>query len=192
MLPTKTILPFILSLLLMLLTASTLVSTQLFAQSPLTLKKANQWQGVAFPEFELMDQDKTVRKNSDFLGQWIVYFFYPKDRTPGCTEEAKNFVADHQKFTALETSIVGISYDDSESHKDFANTYDMKFTLLADVKKKLTKSLKVDRFLPWPHPSRQSFLVNPKGIIVKHYEAVDPKEHSAELLVDIVKLKQTK
>lgn len=188
MLPTKTILP----LLLTLLATSTLTSPRAFTQDVLTQKKANQWQGVAFPEFELMDQNKTVRKNSDFLGQWVVYFFYPKDRTPGCTEEAKNFVADYQKFTALETAIVGISYDDPESHKDFADTYEMKFTLLADVNKKLTKSLKVDSFLPWPHPSRQSFLVNPEGIIVKHYGSVDPKEHSAELLVDIARVKQAK
>jgi len=180
------------SFLLALLVSLIVVPQQAFAQDVLTSNKANQWQGIAFPEFELMDQNNTVRKNNDFLGQWVVYFFYPKDRTPGCTEEAKNFVADQQKFTDLNTAIVGISYDDPASHKDFAETYEMKFTLLADVDKKLTKSLKVDSFFPWPHPSRQSFLVNPKGIIVKHYDPVDPSVHSAELLADINAIKQTK
>ena len=153
--------------------------------SPHTLTEGNKWQGVAFPQFELMDQDKAIRNNKDFSKQWVVYFFYPKDRTLGCTEEAKNFVNDYSQYAELNTALVGISYDDSESHKDFADTYEMKFTLLADVDKKLTKSLDVDSFLPWPHPSRESFLVNPKGVIVKHYEDVDPSVHSAELLADI-------
>jgi len=153
--------------------------------SQTTSAGANRWQGVPFPKFELFDQNKVTKNNKDFSNQWVVYFFYPKDRTPGCTEEAKNFVDDYNQFTALKTAIVGISYDDSESHKDFADTYEMQFTLLADVDKKLTKSLDVDSFLPWPHPSRESFLVNPKGIIVKHYKDVDPSVHSAELLVDI-------
>jgi len=159
-------------------------SSKVFAQDG-----SNRWQGISFPNFELMDQNKTLKKNSDYLNQWVVYFFYPKDRTPGCTEEAKNFVEDYQKFTVLNTALVGISYDDPDSHKDFADTYEMKFTLLADVDKKLTKSLKVDSFLPWPHPNRQSFLVNPDGIIVKHYPNVDPSVHSAELLADLERIK---
>ena len=166
-----------------LMIVSVLLSSLLFSQH--SLSAGNRWQGVVFPEFELLDQNKAIKNNTDFSNQWVVYFFYPKDRTSGCTEEAKNFVDDYSQYTALKTAIVGISYDDSESHKDFADTYEMQFTLLADVDKKLTKALGVDSFLPWPHPSRESFLVNPAGIIVKHYQDVDPSVHSTELLIDI-------
>ena len=66
----------------------------------------------------------------------------------------------------------------------------MKFTLLADVDHKLTKALDVDSLFPWPHPSRQTFLVNQKGNIVKHYDNVDPDTHSSQLLKDIKLLQQ--
>lgn len=152
--------------------------------------KANRWQGVPFPQFELADQNSAIKSNKDFQSKWVVYYFYPKDKTPGCTTEAKNFVDAYAKFKALNTEIVGISYDDSESHKDFAETYDLKFTLLADVDRKLTKSLEVDSLFPWPHPSRETFLVNQKGNIVKHYDDVDPDTHSFQLLKDIKLLQQ--
>ncbi|MGB0495495.1 MAG: peroxiredoxin [Kangiellaceae bacterium] len=157
--------------------------TNLFAE-------ANKWQGVPFPSFELADQNNTIKSNNDFKDQWVVYYFYPKDKTPGCTVEAKNFVEDFKKYGKLNTRIVGISYDSVESHKDFADTYEMKFTLLADTERKLTKALDVDSLFPWPHPSRQTFLVNNKGIIVKHYKEVDPDNHSSKLLKDLGLLQQ--
>ncbi len=155
-----------------------------------TFAKGNRWQGVPFPQFELADQNSAVKTNKDFDGQWVVYYFYPKNHTPGCSTEAQNFADTNSQFLELKTSIVGISYDDSESHKDFADTYGIKFTLLADVDRKLTKALDVDNFFPWPHPSRQTFLVNPKGSIVKHYKDVDPDTHSSQLLKDIKLLQQ--
>ena len=152
--------------------------------------KGNRWQGVPFPQFELADQNKNIKSNKDFSNKWVVYYFYPKDRTPGCTTEAKNFATENALFDSLNTQIVGISYDDSDSHKDFAEIYDVKFTLLADVDHKLTKALDVDSIFPWPHPSRQTFLVNDKGNIVKHYDDVDPDTHSSQLLKDIKMFQQ--
>jgi len=149
---------------------------------------SNRWEGLVFPSFSLADQHGKVRNNDDFKNKWLIVYFYPKDRTPGCTIEAQKFVDDYTQFQELNTEIVGVSYDSVQSHKDFADTYEMKFTLLADVEKKLSKAMDVDRFLPWPHPSRQTFLIDPKGVIVKHYEDVDPKTHSKELLVDIKSL----
>ena len=158
--------------------------------STFTNAKGNRWQGVPFPQFELADQNKDIKSNKDFSDKWVVYYFYPKDRTPGCTTEAKNFAKKNTLFDSLNTKIVGISYDDSDSHKDFAEIYDVKFTLLADVDHKLTKALDVDSLFPWPHPSRQTFLVNEKGNIVKHYDKVDPDTHSSQLLKDIKLLQQ--
>ncbi len=152
--------------------------------------KGNRWQGVPFPQFELADQNEEIKNNRDFKNKWVVYYFYPKDKTPGCTTEAKNFANQQASFDSLNTKIVGISYDDSASHKDFAEIYDVKFTLLADVDHKLTKALDVDSLFPWPHPSRQTFLVNQKGNIVKHYKDVDPDSHSSQLLKDIKLLQQ--
>jgi len=151
---------------------------------------SNRWEGQNFPSFNLADQHGEIKSNNDYKNKWLIVYFYPKDRTPGCTVEAQNFVNDYAQFQTLNTEIVGVSYDSVESHKDFADTYEMKFTLLADTEKKLSKTMDVDRFLPWPHPSRQTFLVDPKGIIVKHYKDVDPKTHSKELLVDLRELVQ--
>jgi thioredoxin-dependent peroxiredoxin len=152
----------------------------------------NRWEGQPFAQFELADQHGKIKKNDDFAGQWKVVYFYPKDRTPGCTVEAQNFVDDYAKYQANNVAIIGVSYDDVESHKDFSDTYEMPFTLLADVDKKLAKAMDVDRILPWPHPSRQTFIVNPEGTIVKHFESVDPKSHSKELLATFSKLVKEK
>lgn len=146
------------------------------------LASSNQWEGVPLTEFELLDQNGKTRNNQEFKGRWLVLYFYPKDKTPGCTVEAQNFTNDYSKYQALNTKIVGVSYDDVESHKEFANDYNMPFTLLADTEATLSKAMKVDRILPWPHASRQTFLVNPEGVIVHHFKDVSPQKHSAELL----------
>lgn len=143
---------------------------------------ANQWEGVPLVEFKLQDQFGLEKSNKDFLGSWLVLYFYPKDKTPGCTLEAQNFTDDYAKFQLLNTQIIGVSYDDVASHKDFSDTYEMPFILLSDVDKTLTKALDVDSIFPWPHASRQTFIINPEGIIMKHYSEVTPKTHSKELL----------
>lgn len=154
------------------------------------LAESNRWQGQPLAKFSLADQHGNIKSNRDFTGKWAVIYFYPKDRTPGCTVEAQNFVNDFKSFQSLNTEIVGVSYDDTESHKDFSDTYEMQFTLLADTEHDFSKAMDVDRILPWPHPSRQTFLVDPKGIIVKHYKDVTPKSHSKELLADIKKFQK--
>ncbi|MET1255822.1 peroxiredoxin [Aliikangiella maris] len=151
----------------------------------------NQWQGVPFPEFSLLDQHGEVRTNKDYTGRWLIVYFYPKDKTPGCTVEAQNFTDDYQLFKSLNTEILGVSYDDVDSHKEFADLYNMPFSLLADTEATLSKKLKVDRLLPWPHASRQTFLVDPSGKIVHHFAEVTPKKHSKELLQLIKKLNQS-
>jgi peroxiredoxin Q/BCP len=154
----------------------------------LSLANANQWEGQSVPEFSLSNQHGQVITNKDLLGKWTVLYFYPKDKTPGCTIEAQKFTDDYEKYQSRNVQIIGVSYDDVESHKDFAETYDMPFMLLADTEKKLGKAMKVHRILPLPHTARETFLVNPKGIIVKHYKKVSPKNHSEQLLKDLALL----
>jgi thioredoxin-dependent peroxiredoxin len=151
---------------------------------------ASEWQDVPLVDFSLKDQTGQLRSSSEFKGRWLVLYFYPKDKTPGCTVEAQNFTQDYEKYKQLDTEIVGVSYDDVASHKDFSDTYDMPFALLADTDKQLAKALKVDRIFPWPHASRQTFIIDPKGVIKKHYADVSPKQHSNELLQALTELQQ--
>lgn len=155
------------------------------------LAKANQWEGVPLVNFNLQDQNGKSLSNKDFKGSWLVLYFYPKDKTPGCTVEAQNFTDDFAKYKALNTKILGVSYDDVDSHKEFADLYNLPFSLLADVDAELSSAMGVDRILPWPHASRQTFLVNPEGTIVHHFKKVKPNDHSKELLT-LLKQLQTK
>ncbi|MGX5174756.1 peroxiredoxin [Aliikangiella sp. IMCC44653] len=150
--------------------------------SMLSNASVNQWEGLTFPSFSLYDQSNQLVSNKNYAGKWLVVYFYPKDKTPGCTVEAQNFTDSYAQFKQLNTDIVGVSYDSVTSHKEFADLYQLPFSLLADTEATLSKALKVDRLLPWPHASRQTFLVNPDGIIVKHFADVKPNSHAAELL----------
>lgn len=171
---------------------SALISTLIFVFSLQVTANTNKWEGTPLPQFSLSDQDGKLKTNKDLLGKWQIVYFYPKDKTPGCTIEAQNFTDDFAKYQSLGVNIVGVSYDDVASHRDFADTYEIPFTLLADTDAKLSKALKVDKLFPWPHASRQTFIVDPKGTIVKHIKKVSPKSHSKELLAWFKSAKETK
>src|SRR6266850_5856777 len=97
--------------------------------------------GQPFPQFALQNQDGKTVKLSDFAGKWLVVYFYPKDDTPGCTIQGKSFTATKDEFDAAGISVVGVSQDDVESHKNFCNKFDFKVDLLADTDGKLMKEL---------------------------------------------------
>jgi len=157
----------------------------------LSLAHASGFEGVAAPAFALPDQHGKTRTLDDFAGRWLVLYFYPKDNTPGCTTEAKNFARDYGKFTAINTEIVGVSLDDVASHKDFADTVGAKFPLLADTDKQAAKAYKVlTSFGPVDYTKRQTFVINPEGLVVKHYTDVDADAHSAQLLADLAGLQK--
>lgn len=152
----------------------------------------NNWEGRELVNFSLQDQTGKLQTNKDFLGKWLVLYFYPKDKTPGCTVEAQHFTDDYSQYKKLGAEIVGVSLDGVESHKAFADTYKMPFKLLADAKSQLSEAMKVKNYFPWPHASRQTFLVNPQGVIVKHFKSVDPKTHSKQLINELKKRIQVK
>lgn len=96
-------------------------------------------EGKNAPAFNLKDQnDKTLSLN-DFKGQKVVLYFYPKDDTSGCTAEACNFRDELPAFNGLNAVILGVSPDSVESHKKFADKYNLTFTLLSDEKKELVQ-----------------------------------------------------
>jgi len=153
-----------------------------------TANAAN-WQGALAPELMIKNQHNKVVSIKDYQGSWLVLYFYPKDETPGCTLEANNFRKDYQKYLELNTKIVGISVDDVESHQGFITNHKLPFDLLADVEGKVSKSYKVLLNLGLTKlAKRQTFIVDPDGTIVKHYNDVTPKSHSNQLLEDLPKL----
>ena len=142
--------------------------------------------GAAAPEFELPDQDGQLHSLEDYRDQWVVLYFYPKDETPGCTTEACEFRDNIFAFRDLNAQIVGVSLDDVESHKAFAENHGLPFPLLADVDGKAATAYGVKtRMLGMEVAKRQTFIISPDGTIAKHYEKVDPAAHSKEVLADL-------
>lgn len=142
--------------------------------------------GSAAPGFHLQDQNGEWHDLKDYRGSWLAVYFYPKDDTPGCTKEACNFRDNIYAFKAIGASVVGISVDDVDSHREFSDKYKLPFVILADHTGSTAESYGVLR--DWKVTkiaSRQSFLVNPDGVIVKHYEDVDPENHTQEVLSDL-------
>lgn len=142
--------------------------------------------GSDAPSFKLQDQNGDWHALGDYRGQWLAVYFYPRDDTPGCTTEACNFRDNIYAFKAIGATVVGISVDDVESHKEFSDKYKLPFTILADEDGTTAKAYGVLRdYKLLKLASRQSFLVDPEGKIAKHYDDVDPDKHTDEVLADI-------
>ena len=128
----------------------------------------------------------------DFKGKWLVLYFYPKDKTPGCSKEAANFRDRQDQYGKLNAAVVGVSLDDVASHKDFADTLKLPFTLLSDSDKSTAKAYDVlFEMGPMTYTERQTFLINPDGTIVKHYPKVNPDSHADEVLKDLAALQKS-
>ncbi|MFO1392024.1 MAG: peroxiredoxin [Agitococcus sp.] len=147
------------------------------------------WVGTAAPQIALPDQTGKIRQLSDFKGKWLVLYFYPKNHTSGCTEEAKRFAENFAQFQKQNIAIIGVSLDSVESHKKFAQDLKLPFTLLSDSNKTLSKELGVlQGFGAFSFASRQTFLIDPQGTIVYHYDDVNPQHHATQILEDVKRL----
>jgi thioredoxin-dependent peroxiredoxin len=136
--------------------------------------------GQMAPNFTLPSQDGSDISLNSFRGKWVVLYFYPKDMTTGCTIEAHNFQQDLSKYEAAKAVIVGVSVDSTDSHKDFCAKQGLTFKLLADTDKKV-----VDEYGSLGArgvASRNTFLIDPSGKIVKVWTGVNPNVHSKEVL----------
>tara|TARA_R110000782_G_scaffold204301_2_gene292838 strand:+ start:1540 stop:2094 length:555 start_codon:yes stop_codon:yes gene_type:complete len=148
--------------------------------------------GDPAPEFELADQDGNLHSLEDYRNQWVVLYFYPKDQTPGCTTEACEFRDNIFAFRDLGAQILGVSLDDVDSHKEFAEEYSLPFPLLADTEGDTASAYGVKtRMFGMTVAKRQTFIIAPDGAIAKHYETVKPDVHSAEVLADLETLGAT-
>jgi peroxiredoxin Q/BCP len=133
------------------------------------------------PNFTLPDQNCINHTLSDYLGQWVLLYFYPKDDTPGCTIEACSVQDNLSKFDNLKIKILGISADSVMSHQKFAKKYNLNFRLLSDTDKKVINTYGAGGVFI----KRISYLIDPEGRIFKAYDNVKPETHVTEVLVDL-------
>jgi len=142
--------------------------------------------GQAAPAFSLPDQQQKVRSLGDYSGKWLVIYFYPKDDTPGCTTEVCNFRDEIFKLHELGAEVVGVSVDNTDSHRKFAEKYSVPFPLLADEGGKVAEQYGSLRSMgPIKFASRNTFIIDPQGKVARVYQDVDPKKHTAEVIADI-------
>lgn len=147
--------------------------------------------GQKAPTFTLPSQSGKEISLKSFRGKWVVLYFYPKDMTTGCTIEAHNFQRDLKKFEAENAVIVGVSVDTPDSHRQFCTKEGLTFRLLADPAHKVVDEYgSLGHFGNMTIAQRNTFLINPKGEIVKVWTHVDPQVHSQEVLAALSELKK--
>jgi len=139
--------------------------------------------GQQAPNFTLNSQEGKPVSLDSFRGKWVVLYFYPKDMTTGCTIEAHNFQHDQDKFLKANAVILGVSVDSVDSHKQFCAKDGLNFTLLSDEEKKVVAEYgSLANYMGMKIASRNTFLIDPQGKIVKVWTKVDPSHHSEEVL----------
>ena len=145
------------------------------------------------PEFSLPDQNGQPRTLADFLGQWVILYFYPKDDTPGCTKGACSFRDGFARFKRAGIVVLGVSADSVRKHAKFVEKYELPFLLLADESKIVVEQYGVwakKKFMGREYMGilRTTFLIDPAGKIAKIYENVKPEEHAEEVLSEVLRL----
>ncbi|WLD86053.1 thioredoxin-dependent thiol peroxidase [Stomatobaculum sp. F0698] len=146
--------------------------------------------GTKAPDFTLPDQNGELRKLSDYRGQKVILYFYPKDMTPGCTKQACGFAELYPQFRERGAVVLGISKDSVASHKKFEEKYGLPFTLLADPEKEV-----IQRYDVWKEKKlygkvsmgvvRTTYLIDEEGIIVKADDKVKAAENPAKMLGEL-------
>lgn len=146
--------------------------------------------GTKAPDFTLLDQDGNEISLSDFRGQKVALYFYPKDSTPGCTKQACAYQSSLNDFIDKDVKVIGISKDSVKSHKNFSTKQGLTFTLLSDP-----ELIAIQAYGVWQEKKmygkvsmgvvRSSYLIDENGIIEKVYEKVKPDMNATEMLKDM-------
>lgn len=149
--------------------------------------------GKKAPKLTLPYSMKSKVDLSNFLGKWVVLYFYPKDNTPGCTTEAIEFTAKKNDFDALNAVIIGVSPDSAESHCKFMEKHSLSIILLSDEEKKT-----IEKFGAWKKKkqygreffgvARTTFLIDPSGKVAHVWENVRAEGHAQEVLDHLKKI----
>jgi len=139
------------------------------------------------PDFTLPGTDGKEHQLSDFLGKWVVLYFYPKDGTPGCTAQACSLRDARDELAALGAEVVGISMDDPSSHEKFKQKHSLNFTLLTDA-----DAVTLRAYGAWGKKMygregilRKTFIIDPNGQVVKAYGRATPIGHGVKVTSDL-------
>jgi peroxiredoxin Q/BCP len=135
--------------------------------------------GEPAPEFSLSDENGKMHSLSQYRGQKIVVYFYPKDDTPGCTKEACGIRDEFSSFVDNQIVVFGISYDNASSHRKFKKKFDIPFHLLSDENKSVSKLYGADGTF---FPSRKTYLIDEDGKLLKIYDKVNVLNHAEDIL----------
>jgi len=147
-------------------------------------------EGMKAPDFALTGSDKKEHKLSDYLNKKVILYFYPKDNTPGCSQEAQDFKNSLEDFETQNTVVLGISRDSLASHDKFVSKYELPFALLSDEKEEVCnlygvlkeknmfgkKSIGIER---------STFVIDENGIISRIYRKVKVAGHIEQLKCSI-------
>lgn len=142
------------------------------------------------PLFSLPATSGIEFKLSDYLGRYVVLYFYPKDATPGCTTQGIQFRDAHDAFTSANAIIFGISRDTLKSHENFKLKFSFPFELLSDTEETACQLFNVIKMKNMYGKQvrgieRSTFLIDPKGLLVKEWRGVKVDGHAAEVLSTI-------
>ena len=143
--------------------------------------------GAQAPDFELPDQNGNLHRLSDYRGQRVILYFYPKDNTSGCTKQACGFAERYPQFRERGAVVLGVSKDSVQSHKKFEQNYGLPFTLLSDTEKTV-----IQAYDCWKEKKnygkvsmgvvRTTYLIDETGTIVRAMDKVKAADNPAQML----------
>ncbi|MBL4701566.1 MAG: thioredoxin-dependent thiol peroxidase [Phycisphaeraceae bacterium] len=151
--------------------------------------------GKKAPAFALKNQEGTLCRLSQYAGQWVILYFYPKDNTSSCTKQACAFRDQLPDFSSANAVVLGVSPDDEKSHTKFIQKHDLPFTLLADPEHQA-----LTRYGVWQEKSmygrkymgvvRTTYLIDPKGKVAQRWDKVKVANHIQDVLESLTRLQQ--
>ena len=149
--------------------------------------------GQPAPNFSAQDQNGNIVSLQDKSDRWLILYFYPKDNTPGCTTEAKDFTEYAAQFQELGADIIGVSPDSEKSHCKFIDKHNLSIQLLTDPEHKVIESYgawRLKKFMGKEYMGvvRSTFLISPDGKIAQVWDKVRVKGHVEKVLSELQKL----
>lgn len=143
--------------------------------------------GEKTPDLEFQATSQLEGNLADYIGQWLILYFYPKDSTPGCTLEGQDFRDNYSSFNNLNANILGISRDSLKSHENFKSKQEFPFELISDSEEVFCKAFDVIKMKNMYGKQvrgieRSTFLINPDGIIQEIWRKVKVKGHVLDVL----------
>lgn len=134
-------------------------------------------EGQKFPEFCMPNQNEEQVCLSDSLGKKVVFYYYPKDDTPGCTREACGFRDAMKDLVEQGVVVLGVSKDNAKSHQKFIEKYQLNFDLLTDEDKEFANQIEA--------ANRSTYLIDEEGNLLKQWQKVEVDGHADEILASL-------